>query len=217
MTGVQTCALPIYILQRYIHFDVSEVVTVVKGKEVKKTSKRIIFPRYHQLDVVTKALADVRANGSGKNYLVQHSAGSGKSNSIAWLAYGLASVHYSNDQHIFTSTIIVTDRKVLDSQLQGTIAGFDHTPGLVVTISEGQTSKALRDAINDGKKIIITTIQKFPVIYEEIDSNKGRRFAIIVDEAHSSQTGNSAKKLKAALADTEDALKEFAEIGRAHV
>lgn len=200
------------ILQRYIHLDVEERKEIKEGKEVKKVSKRIIFPRYHQLDVVTKIIADVKEKGSGENYLIQHSAGSGKSNSIAWLAYRLSSLHNSENQSIFTSVIVVTDRKVLDSQLQETISGFDHTQGTVETIGEGKSSKDLRDAINDGKRIIITTLQKFPVIYEEIDENKGRNFAIIVDEAHSSQTGNSAKKLKMALADTEEALKEYAEI-----
>lgn len=200
------------ILQRYIHLSVEETKTVKDSKEVKKVSKKIIFPRYHQLDVVTKILADVKVKGSGDNYLIQHSAGSGKSNSIAWLAYGLSSIHNKENENIFTSVIVVTDRRVLDSQLQDTISGFDHTKGIVETIGEGKKSTDLRDAINDGKKIIITTLQKFPIIYNEIDDNKGRHFAIIVDEAHSSQTGNSARKLKSALADTEEALKEYAEI-----
>lgn len=200
------------ILQRYIHLDVKSNTVIKNGKEKKETSKRIIFPRYHQLDVVTKIVEDVKNNGSGENYLIQHSAGSGKSNSIAWLAYRLSSIHNSNNENIFTSVIVVVDRTVLDRQLQDTISSFDHKEGVVVSIGEGKTSKDLRDAINDGKKIIITTLQKFPVIYEEIDDNKGRNFAIIVDEAHSSQTGNSARKLKSALADTEDALREYAEI-----
>ncbi|MNO23419.1 Type I restriction enzyme [compost metagenome] len=200
------------IIQRYIHMDVSETIEKVNGKRKTKTNKKIIFPRYHQLDVVTKLASDVRVNGSGKNYLIQHSAGSGKSNSIAWLAYRLSTLHDKDNKCLFTSVIVVTDRRVLDSQLQNTISGFDHIDGVVETIDEKKSSKDLRDAINDGKKIIITTLQKFPVIYEEIDDNKGRRFAIIVDEAHSSQTGNSAKKLKAALADVEEALKEYTEI-----
>lgn len=200
------------IIQRYIHLSVEESTKKINGKRVKQVSKKIIFPRYHQLDVVTKLIDDVKGNGSGKNYLIQHSAGSGKSNSIAWLSYRLANLHDKNNDSIFTSVIVVTDRRVLDNQLQSTISGFDHTEGLVETIDEKKTSKDLRDAINDGKKIIITTLQKFPVIYEEIDDNKGRRFAIIVDEAHSSQTGNSAKKLKVALADLEESLKEYAEI-----
>lgn len=200
------------IIQRYIHLEVKNKTIIKNGKEKRETTKKIIFPRYHQLDVVTKLIEDVRANGSGENYLIQHSAGSGKSNSIAWLAYRLSSIHQSDNTPIFTSVIVVVDRTVLDRQLQDTISSFDHQDGLVVAIGEGKTSKDLRDAINDGKKIIITTLQKFPVIYEEIDDNKGKRFAIIVDEAHSSQTGNSARKLKSALADTEEALKEYAEI-----
>lgn len=165
--------------------------------------------------MVTKLIKYVKANGSGNNYLIQHSAGSGKSNSIAWLSYRLATLHDNNDKNIFTSVIVVTDRRVLDNQLQDTISGFDHIEGMVETIDEKKTSKDLRDAINDGKKIIITTLQKFPVIYQEIDDNQGRNFAVIIDEAHSSQTGTSAKKLKAALADVEEALKEYAEIENA--
>ena len=188
------------ILQRYMHLDVNS------------SPAKLIFPRFHQLDVVEKLIHHARLSGSSHNYLVQHSAGSGKSNSIAWLAYRLASLHNEDDDNVFTSTIIVTDRRVLDRQLQDTIASFDHTAGLVETIGKNKTSKDLRDAINDGKKIIITTLQKFPVIFEEIEDNKGKNFAVIVDEAHSSQTGNSAKKLKAALADTEQALREYAEL-----
>ena len=188
------------ILQRYMHLDINS------------SPAKLIFPRFHQLDVVEKLIHHARLSGIGHNYLVQHSAGSGKSNSIAWLAYRLASLHNEDDENVFTSTIIVTDRRVLDRQLQDTIASFDHTAGLVETIGKNKTSKDLRDAINDGKKIIITTLQKFPVIFEEIEDNKGKQFAVIVDEAHSSQTGNSAKKLKAALADTEQALREYAEL-----
>lgn len=200
------------ILQKYIHLDVQEQKVIKDNKEKKEIKKKIIFPRHHQLDVVTKLVEDVRKNGSGKNYLIQHSAGSGKSNSIAWTSYRMANLHDENDKNIFKSVIVVTDRKVLDSQLQDTISSFDHRDGLVETIDDKKTSKDLRDAINDGKKIIITTLQKFPVIYEEIDDNTGKNFAVIVDEAHSSQTGSSALKLKSALADTQDALKEYAEI-----
>ena len=177
-----------------------------------RSAKRILFPRYHQLDVVRKLVADVRSFGAGHNYLIQHSAGSGKSNSIAWTAYRLASLHDEMNRAIFSSVIIVTDRTVLDRQLQDTISSLDHTLGTVETIGEGKTSKDLRDAINGGSRIIVTTLQKFPVIYEEVDDANGRNFAIIVDEAHSSQTGSSALKLKTALADTEDALREYAEI-----
>lgn len=184
------------ILQKFIHLD----------------GERLIFPRYHQLDVVRKMIAHVRESGAGHNYLIQHSAGSGKSNSIAWTAYRLASLHDEDNRAIFASVIVVTDRTVLDTQLQATISGFDHTLGMVETIGENKTSRDLRDAINAGSRIIVTTLQKFPIIYQEVDRTKGRNFAVIVDEAHSSQTGSSALKLKAALADTEDALREYAEI-----
>lgn len=162
--------------------------------------------------MVRKLVADVRENGSGHNYLIQHSAGSGKSNSIAWTAYRLASLHNDANEPIFTSVVIVTDRRNLDAQLQETITGFDHTLGSVCAIDEKKSSKDLRDALNAGKRVIVTTLQKFPVIYEEVDDTTDKRFAIIVDEAHSSQTGTSALKLKTALADVSDALKEYAEL-----
>ena len=192
------------ILQKYMHlqqeFD-------KKTGELK--SETMIFPRYHQLDVVTKLLADVKENGSGKNYLIQHSAGSGKSNSIAWLAHRLSGLHNDMDEKIFQSVIIVTDRRVLDSQLQSTVYQFDHVEGVVQKIDKN--SEQLKMAINNGAGIIITTLQKFPVIYKEVNADN-KRFAIIVDEAHSSQTGDAAKKLKRALADTEEILKEYAEM-----
>ena len=191
------------ILQKYMHL---QQEYDKKGNLVKET---MIFPRYHQLDVVTKLLADVKENGSGKNYLIQHSAGSGKSNSIAWLAHRLSGLHNDMDEKIFQSVIIVTDRRVLDSQLQSTVYQFDHVEGVVQKIDKN--SQQLKDAIENGAGIIITTLQKFPVIYKEVNA-ANKRFAIIVDEAHSSQTGDAAKKLKRALADTEEILKEYAEM-----
>ena len=199
------------IIQRFLHVEVEKEKIFKDGMDKIISKEKIIFPRYHQLDVVTKLINHVKDNGSGHHYLIQHSAGSGKSNSIAWTCYRLASLHDSHNEPVFHSVIVVTDRRVLDNQLQNTISSFDHALGLVETIGEGKTSKDLRDAINDGKKIIVTTLQKFPVIYQEVENNKGRRFAVIVDEAHSSQTGSSAQKLKAALADSEQALKEFEE------
>lgn len=192
------------ILQKYLHLYVERDE---KTGEIK--SERMIFPRYHQLDVVTKLLADVKENGAGKNYLVQHSAGSGKSNSIAWLAHRLSGLHNAFDEKIFQSVIIVTDRRVLDSQLQNTVYQFDHVEGVVVKIDKN--AKQLKEAIESGAGIIITTLQKFPVIYKEVNASN-KRFAIIVDEAHSSQTGDAAKKLKRALADIEEILKEYAEM-----
>ncbi|MDY4451478.1 MAG: type I restriction endonuclease [Campylobacter sp.] len=137
------------ILQRFIHLN----------KKDNKKKHSIIFPRYHQLDVVRKLIADVSKNGSGKNYLIQHSAGSGKSNSIAWTTYRLASLHNKDNKPIFSSVIVITDRTVLDAQLQATISSFDHTVGAVETIGEGKNSKDLRDAINNGIRIIVTTLQ----------------------------------------------------------
>lgn len=201
------------ILQKFISFERTEKKkTKPDGSTETTISTKVIFPRYHQLDVVRELVSHVRENGAGHNYLIQHSAGSGKSNSIAWTAYRMASLHDENNNPIFDSVIIVTDRRVLDQQLQATVSGFDHTLGSVVTIDEKKNSGDLRDAINDGKRIIISTLQKFPVIYDEVNSAVGKHYAIIVDEAHSSQTGQSALKLKAALADVSDALKEYAEI-----
>ena len=189
------------ILHKYMHLQKEDI----KDKEGKITGKKetMIFPRYHQLDVVTKLLADVKERGSGRNYLIQHSAGSGKSNSIAWLAHRLQSLHDKNDEVIFNSVIVVTDRKILDSQLQDTIYQFDHVDGVVRPVKDG--SKGLKEALNDGAKIIITTLQKFPYIYQDVEAT-GKRYAVIVDEAHSSQSGTAAKKLKVALSDTEEVL-----------
>lgn len=200
------------ILHKFVHLQVKEEVEHKKGKEIKKEKKNIIFPRFHQLDVVRKLIWNVRDCGVGHNYLIQHSAGSGKSNSIAWLAHRLSGLHDRNNNAVFNSIIVVTDRKVLDKQLQETIYQFEHQKGVVVKIDDEKTSKDLKEALDDGKRIIITTLQKFPVIYDQVDDVSGKKFAVIVDEAHSSQTGNSAKKLKIALADREEALKKYAEL-----
>lgn len=200
------------LLQRYISKITEEKISLVKGKQEKKKKTFLIFPRYHQLDVVEKLIADTKASGEGKNYLLQHSAGSGKSNSIAWLCYRLASLHNDLDKEMFQTVFVVTDRRVLNSQLQSTILGFEHLEGQIETITDKDNSSKLKDAINDKKRIIITTLHRFPIIYKELDEHIGKNFAIIVDEAHSSQSGKSAEKLKAALADTDEALKEMAEI-----
>ena len=192
------------IIHKYLHL---EKIRDEKTGEIKE--ERMIFPRYHQLDVVTKLLMDVKANGAGKQYLIQHSAGSGKSNSIAWLAYRLSGLHNDHNEKIFQSVIIVTDRRVLDSQLQNTVDQFDHVEGVVQKIDKN--AQQLKAAIEAGGGIIITTLQKFPVIYQEVNAGN-HRFAIIVDEAHSSQTGSAAKKLKRALADTEKILEDYAEM-----
>ena len=200
------------ILHKFIHLQVEEEIEHKNGKEIKKEKKNIIFPRFHQLDVVRKLIWNVRDCGVGQNYLIQHSAGSGKSNSIAWLAHRLSGLHNRDNEPVFNSIIVVTDRKVLDKQLQDTIYQFEHQKGVVVKIDDEKSSKDLKEAINDGKRIIITTLQKFPVIYKDVDDVGGKRFAVIVDEAHSSQTGNSAKKLKVALSDKEETLKKYAQL-----
>lgn len=191
------------IIARYIHLQITEKENFKGIKEKKET---LIFPRYHQLDVVSKLLLDAKTNGAGKNYLIQHSAGSGKSNSIAWLAHQLASLHDDSDNSVFNSVIVITDRTVLDNQLQETISGFEHKEGVVVGISrEGSNeskSTQLADALERGAKIIITTIQTFPFVLEAIQkrtSLKENKYAIIADEAHSSQSGATAKKLKEVL------------------
>lgn len=198
------------LLQRYISLQEEESVSLVNGKKVTKKSKKIIFPRYHQLDVVEKIVADTKASKEGKSFLLQHSAGSGKSNSIAWLTYRLSSLHDPFDKEIFQSVFVITDRRVLNNQLQTTILGFDHYEGQIETITDSDNSEKLKDAINDKKRIIITTIHRFPLIYKELDGHNRKNFAIVIDEAHSSQSGKSAEKLKEALADTDEALREMA-------
>ena len=200
------------ILHRFMNLETKEEkVRRKNGKEDKVVKKTLIFPRYHQLDVVRKLVAHVKQNGSGSNYLIQHSAGSGKSNSIAWVAHRLSTLFNVENQPIFSSVIVVTDRTVLDAQLRNTISGHDHTRGVIAAIDDEKTSQDLKDAINAGARIIITTLQKFPVIYREVIHYEGRRYGIIIDEAHSSQGGSAAAKMKAALADTRAALEQYAE------
>jgi len=174
------------ILARLIHLEVEE--KRLGGTLVRK--EKMIFPRYHQLDAVRKLVADARACGVGHNYLVEHSAGSGKSNSIAWLAHRLASLHNEHDQKVFDSVVVVTDRLVLDQQLQNTIYQFEHKQGVVVKIDED--SAQLAEALAAGSPIVVTTLQKFPFVTEKIGSLPSRRYAVIVDEAHSSQSGEAA-------------------------
>jgi len=191
------------ILARYVHLEVKDKEDH-QGKKSK--SETLIFPRYHQLDVVRKLLADTKAKGAGNHYLIQHSAGSGKSNSIAWLSYQLSSLHSDEETLVFDSVIVITDRTVLDNQLQETISSFEHKEGVVVGITrEGSNeskSTQLADALERGAKIIITTIQTFPFVLEAIQERttlKDRSYAIIADEAHSSQTGSTAKQLREVL------------------
>ncbi len=165
----------------------------------RKNGKRfLIFPRYQQLDCVRQLVGHARLHGAGQRYLVQHSAGSGKSFTIAWLAHQLSVLHDDDDRRVFDSVIVVTDRRVLDRQLQRTIQQFEQTLGVVENID--QTSRQLREALEAGRTIIVTTLQKFPVISEQIGQLPGKRFAVIADEAHSSQSGESTKSLKEVLA-----------------
>ena len=196
------------ILQRFMHLEVKErQVKTDKGvRTIRKET--MIFPRYHQLDAVRKLIAHAGAHGSGRNYLIQHSAGSGKSNSIAWLAHRLASLHDANDEKVFHSVVVVTDRRVLDQQLQNTIYQFEHKTGVVEKIEEN--TQQLARALSAGTPIVITTIQKFPFISQALSTleskgtgvkidTAGKRFAVIVDEAHSSQSGETAMALKGML------------------
>lgn len=169
-----------------------------KDEDTGKVKTKLIFPRYHQLRVVSRLLADARADGVGKRYLIQHSAGSGKSNSITWLAHRLTELHDEQDENIFDTVIVVTDRRVLDKQIRDNIKQFAQVKGIVEAITEG--SRQLKQALEDGKKIIITTIQKFPHIVKEIGELGSNRFALIIDEAHSSQSGETASKMNLALA-----------------
>ena len=171
----------------------------VEDDRGRKTGERfLIFPRYQQLDCVRRLVRDARNHGPGQRYLIQHSAGSGKSFTIAWLAHQLSVLHDRGDRRVFDSVIVVTDRRVLDRQLQRTIRQFEQTLGVVENID--QTSRQLREALEAGRTIIVTTLQKFPFIAEQIGQLPGQRFAVIVDEAHSSQSGESTKSLKAVLA-----------------
>ena len=166
------------------------------GRETGKSFQ--IFPRYQQLDCVRLLVRHARDHGVGNRYLIQHSAGSGKSFTIAWLAHQLSFLHDPDDRRVFDSVIVVTDRRILDRQLQTTIVQFEQTLGVVENISH--TSRQLREALEGGRSVIVTTLQKFPVIAEQVGQLPGQHFAVIVDEAHSSQSGESTKSLKRVLA-----------------
>jgi type I restriction enzyme R subunit len=182
------------ILGRFVHVLPGEGST----HAAKLRAGSIIFPRYHQWDAVRRLEATARADGPGHSYLVQHSAGSGKSNTIAWLAHRLMSLHGSDDRSVFDKVVVITDRVILDRQLQETIYQFEHATGVVARID--QDSAQLADALTgEQSRIVITTLQKFPFILDKVTDLGHRRFAVIVDEAHSSQTGEAAKDLKVAL------------------
>ena len=172
-------------------------VEILDEKGQKTGKRQIIFPRYHQLESVRTLIADAKLRGTGQRYLIQHSAGSGKSNSIAWLAHQLSILHDKEDRRVFDSIIVITDRRILDRQLQATVRQFEQVDGVVENIDK--TSRQLKEALESGKTIIVTTLQKFPVISKEMSQIKGSRFAVIIDEAHSSQTGESTKSVKKVL------------------
>jgi type I restriction enzyme R subunit len=174
---------------------------LIGKRDDKKHLKAVIFPRYHQLDATRRLVADVLANGAGQRYLIQHSAGSGKTNSIAWTAHFLADLHDTEHEKMFDSVLVVSDRNVLDAQLQEAIFDFERTTGVVASITNehGSKSAQLSQALKDGKKVIVCTIQTFPhalAAVQELAATEGKRFVVIADEAHSSQTGESAAKLK---------------------
>lgn len=182
---------------------------MVATRDAKKQVTGMIFPRYHQLDATRKLQAAVLAEGAGGKYLVQHSAGSGKTNSIAWSAHFLADLHDATHQKVFDTVLVVSDRNVIDTQLQEAIFSFERTTGVVATINNeaGAKSGKLAEALAGGKKIVVCTIQTFPyalAAVQELSASKGKRFAVIADEAHSSQTGEAASKLKLVLS-AEDA------------
>lgn len=175
--------------------------------------RAVIFPRYHQLDAVRKLVADAREHGTGETYLIQHSAGSGKSNTIAWLAHALSVLHDEVGRAVFDTVVVLTDRRVLDEQLANTVEAVDHKTGVIVRVRDSASkaegagevkgSAGLKAALNEGAKIVTSTIQKFPYICSEVKSN-GRRFAVIIDEAHSSQGGKTHAKMKMALAELDE-------------
>jgi type I restriction enzyme R subunit len=186
---------------------------MIARRDKKKQISAVIFPRYHQLDSTRKLRQQVRAEGAGGRFLIQHSAGSGKTNSIAWSAHFLADLHDGADQKIFSSVIVVSDRNVIDAQLQEALFEFERTKGVVATITSdsGSKSAALADALDAGKKIIVCTMQTFPFALEAVRERAAtdrKKFAVIADEAHSSQAGETASKLKAVLSP-----EEVAELG----
>ena len=183
-------------------------LVVTKDPDTKKIKKSLIFPRYHQLDVVRELLAHAKEHNTGQKYLIQHSAGSGKSNSLTWFAHQLVELHSKDDtEPVFNTVVVVTDRRVLDKQIRDNIKQFSQVKNVVEAITDG--SSQLKSALENGKKLIITTIQKFPFVVDEIGKIPGNRYAIIIDEAHSSQSGKTAGDMNKALSgedelDTED-------------
>lgn len=203
------------LIQNYINIqtDVEKEYDASTKALKEKKSTKLLFPRFHQRRAVQRLLQAVKDEGAGKNYLIQHSAGSGKSNTITWLAYRLAGFyqHENDEKALYDSVVIVNDRRALDKQIQNNIRQLDNTPGLVAYIDENKTAQDLKQAIESGKRIIITTIQKFPVISETIASMPGRKYAVLIDEAHSSQSGEAARHLKKSLSLDEAEMEDVSE------
>lgn len=191
------------LIQNYVNLQINkEKYYDIQTKSLREKLKPIlIFPRFHQRRAVQRILEDVKKDGVGNKYLIQHSAGSGKSNTIAWLAHRLSDFyqHPDDEKVLFSSVIVVTDRRVLDKQIQENIRQFEQMPGTVEYIDKNKTGQDLKNAIEKGKRVIVTTLQKFPVISDVIAQNKHKTYAVIIDEAHSSQAGESARHLRKAL------------------
>ena len=185
------------LISKFMFIRKKEKKDELTGKTIK--SEALIFPRYHQLDVIRKLLADVKDNRTSQNYLIQHSAGSGKTNSIAWLAHRLASLHDADNKIIFDNIVIITDRVVVDRQLQRAITSLEHKAGLIRVMDDKCDSEDLRKALEGNTKIIATTIQKFPYIVDDIHDMNNKRFAVIIDEAHSSTAGKDMAAVTKAL------------------
>ncbi|MFT5214509.1 MAG: type I restriction enzyme R subunit, partial [Patiriisocius sp.] len=192
-----------------VQVDKEKVYNATTKKLEEKKSTKLLFPRFHQRRAVNRILEALKIDGTGKNYLVQHSAGSGKSNTITWLAYRLANFYqnYTDSKAMYDSVIIVTDRRVLNKQIQDNIRQLDNTPGVVAYLDEKTTAQDLKKAIEDKKRIIITTIQKFPVISDVVGSFSDRNYAVLIDEAHSSQSGETSRHMRKALS-LEEAAKD---------
>lgn len=190
------------LLSKFIYVEKKKIKDHDTGEE--KTKETLIFPRYHQLDLIRKVLADVKVNHSSQNYLIEHSAGSGKTNSIAWLTYRLTSLHDDNNKVIFNTIIVVTDRVVVDRQLQGALLGMDHKNGQIKVMDDKCTPKDLARELQRHTQIIATTIQKFPYIVDIVRNLGDMNFAVIIDEAHSSTAGKEMLTLMNSLSGASD-------------
>ena len=200
------------LVQNFINLqeDVSKTYDPRTRKLVETTSTKLLFPRFHQLKAVRKILAQLQEDGTGKNYLIQHSAGSGKSNTITWLAYRLANFYqnYTDQKGLFDSIFVLTDRRVLNKQIQDNIKQLDNIPGMVAYLDEKTTAQDLKREIENGTRIIISTIQKFPIISKEVSQTTEHKYAVIIDEAHSSQSGETSRHMRKALSLEEAAEKD---------